>query len=323
MPLDPPTITLKADDLVDWLELTAIFSPYGVARFDALLGALLELEETAENNIGDRDQQRERIIEGLETEIEIRHKELGNAYPFELSSSGDELFRCANWRDNDFVFYLICLITTHVTRSAILRTPPSGELLRRLRNRVFQIIATLGLAGLSRGPAFSVGWPRESDETIVELLARASAAGGGFRVRTPPGPYVSPDEKDGGIDVIAWTHENQPPPTVFFFGQTASGKNWPGKPVADHARVFCAAYMQDQMTGNRACVTLIPYRVLDVALWNSQHLFHMSILDRMRLPLRALEGIQLAASGLIVDGADRLDELTRWLDDFINSAQAE
>jgi hypothetical protein len=321
-PVDPPTLALDIDDLVDWLELTALFNEFGVARLDALLGSLLEQSETAEDDIGERDRQREKLVERIENEVEFRQNALEDSYPFKLADGGEELLRDDNWQDPKFTFYFICLITTHVTGSAILRTPPVDELLTRLRNRVFQIVATLGLAGLSKGPAFSVGWPRQTGESIVELLTRAAALGGGFAVRNPPGTYVSPHEKDGGVDVIAWTEEGTPPPSAFYFGQTASGKNWPGKPVADHARVFTQAYMVDLMTGNRLYVTLIPYRVLDEAFWNSQHLFHWAILDRLRLPKRAWQGSQLAAEGLSIDGADCLGDLTQWLGEFIEYAQA-
>jgi hypothetical protein len=321
-PIDPPTILLDFDDLVDWLELTAIFDDFGVARVEGLLSALYGLEETAEDNIAERDRTKEQLVELLENEVELRQRTIGEAYPFSLSDNGEELVRADNWKDHRFGFYLVCLVTTHVTNSTILRTPPIDGLLQRLRNRIFQIVATLGLAGLSTGPAFSVGWPRESKESIVALLTRAAAAGGGFAVRDPPGPYTSPHEKDGGVDVIAWTAEGVPPPTVFYFGQTASGKNWPGKPVADHARVFRTAYMQDHMTGNTSYVTLIPYRVVDLAFWNSQHLEHMAILDRLRLPVRAWQGLQLAQQGVPVDGAGNIDDLAKWLDDFIEYAQA-
>ncbi|HEV2677828.1 MAG TPA: hypothetical protein VGV37_25075 [Aliidongia sp.] len=321
-PIDPPTLALEIDDLVDWLELTALFNAFGLARLDDLLGSLSELEETAEDNIGEHDRQREQLIERIENEVEKRRYMLGEAYPFELTASGEELLRDDNWRDYKFAFYLICLVTAHVTGSAILRRPPVGELLIRLRNDAFQIIATLGLAGLSEGPAFSVGWPRKNGETIVQLLTRAAAAGGGFSARNPPGPYVSPHEKDGGVDVIAWKAERMPPPTAFYFGQTASGKNWPDKPVAEYARVFAKAYMIDHMTGNLVYVTVIPYRVVNEAFWNTQHLFHMAILDRLRLPLRAWQGAQLAAQGVLIDDADRLGDLIQWLEDFVTYAQA-
>ncbi len=316
-PVDPPTLTLGVDDLADWLELSALFSDFGVSRLDALQGSLEELEETAEDDIGERDRSKEALAEVIENEIEMRSKLLGAAYPFRLSTSGEELELIEDWREPRYAFYLICLVTTHVTGSPILRTPPTGDLLKELRNRIFQIVATHGLAGLSIGPAFSVGWPRHSGETIVQLLTRAAAAGGGFTVRIPPGKYVSPNEKDGGVDVIAWTDEGTSPPTVFYFGQTASGKNWPGKPVTDHARVFSSAYMQDHMTGNRSYVTLIPYRVLDEAFWHSQHYHHMAILDRLRLPRRAAQGAELAASGIPVDDSENVNELMTWIDEFM------
>lgn len=321
-PMNSPTLALEDDDLVDWLELTALFNEFGVARLDALLGALATLEEGAEDDIAQRDRIREQLAERIENEVEARQQNLGDAYPFQLDESGDELQINGNWADSTYSFYLICLITTHVTGSVILRTPPTDQLLGRLRNDIYQIVATLGLAGLSSGPAFSVGWPRHTGESIVQLLERAAGIGGGFNVRNPPGPYVSPQEKDGGVDAIAWTSEGVPPPTAFYFGQTASGKNWPGKPVADHARVFRAAYMIDHMTGNIQYITIIPYRVIDEKFWNSQHLLHMGILDRLRLPLRALQGSRLASEGVPIDSADRLDDVCAWINEFIDYAQA-
>lgn len=321
-PMNSPTLSLKDDDLVDWLELTALFSEFRVARLDALQGSLATLEEGAEDDIAERDRAREHLVERIENEVDTRQKNLGDSYPFQLSESGDELQLSADWGNSSYSFYLICLITTHVSGSVILRTPPRDQLLQRLRNDIYQIVATLGLAGVSNGPAFSVGWPRRTGETIVELLERAAGVGGGFDVRKPPGRYVSPQEKDGGVDAIAWTSEGIPPPVAFYFGQTASGKNWPGKPVTDHARVFSTAYMLDHMTGNIQYVTIIPYRVLDTKFWNSQSLFHRAILDRLRLPARALEGTKLAAQGVQIDSADRLEDVSAWLNEFIDYAQA-
>ena len=321
-PVDPPTLTLGIDELVDWLELHALFDPYRVGRFDALIGSLGELQETAEDDIGERDRQREQLTERLENEIASRQSALHQTYPFTLSASGDELCLVENWGEAKYAFYLVCLITSHVTKSPILRRPPIGELLTQLRNSIFQIIATLALAGLSVGPAFSVGWPRQSGETIVQLLHRAVAAGGCFTVRDPPRSYIPPQEKDGGVDVIAWKLEGTPPPTAFYFAQAASGRNWPGKSVTDHARIFSASYMIDHMTGNLQYVTLIPFRVLDRITWQTQHQLHMAILERLRLPQRAWEGLELSKQGVAVDEADRVDDVTDWLVRFVAYAQA-
>lgn len=322
-PVDSPALLLGVDDLVDWLELTALFNPFGVARIDALLGAMLELQENAEADIGHRDRLREQMIERIDNEIDLRCRTGGDAYPFSLSENAEELHLSDDWRSDRFSFYLICLVATHVTGSSILSRPPKGQLLGALRNDVFQIVATLGLAGLSAGPAFSVGWPRRNGETIVELLTRASAAGGGFTARNPPGAYVSPKEKDGGVDVIAWTAEAIAPPTAFYFGQTASGKDWPGKPVADHARTFKEAYMLDLAAGNKNYVTLIPYRVLDDRYWHSMHQFHRAILDRLRLPARALQGLKMAEDGTAIDHANDVASLFVWLDSYMAYAVAD
>lgn len=320
--VDPPSLGLAVDDLVDWLELTALFSEFHVARLDAMAGALLQLEESAEDDIGQRDRQREQLIEQIENEVELRLQSLGDSYPFSLNETGEELSLRENWQLIQFSFYLICLVTTHVTGSTILRRPAVNGLLARLRNRVFQIVATLSLAGLANGPAISVGWPRRNGETIVELLTRAAGLGAGFGVRNPPGRYVSPQEKDGGIDVIGWTPAAQPPPSVFFFAQAASGKNWPSKPASDHAEVFREAYTEDFMSGNRNYVTLIPFRVLDESFRQSQHRFHKALLERLSLPNRALQGLNLAGRGVHVDEADQIGEVTQWIADYIAYARA-
>jgi hypothetical protein len=203
-----------------------------------------------------------------------------------------------------------------------LKIPPSGNLLTRLRNRIFQILSTLAMAGLSGGPAISVGWPRVSGETIVALMRRAAANGAGFGVRNPPGIYVPPDEKDGGIDVMAWTPEQTPPPSNLFFGQTASGNNWPGKPASEHAKLFANNYLQDIMTGNRSYATIIPFRVWDQRQWNAQNLFHRSLVERLRLPCHAYRGLQQAQNGVMVDEADQIDNVVDWLREYRTSALA-
>ena len=150
---------MAVDEMVDWLELTALFDAYGVPRLDSLDGALDQLLPEPEDDIGYRDHLKEERRSDIENEIDARANQLGEAYPFRLSDEGEELSVNGSSTDEGNLFYLVCLITSHVTDSAILRVPPQGELLTRLRNRVFQILATLGLAGLAGGPALSVGWP--------------------------------------------------------------------------------------------------------------------------------------------------------------------
>lgn len=318
--IDPPTLQLDIGQLTDWLELSALFSEFGVVRVDALIGSLKQLAEIQEDDIGEADKAAERFLEGIENEIIVREKHLGETYPFHLGEDAEELQIADNWVEERFSFYLVCLITSHVTNSPILRVPPVGSLLTQLRTRIFQVLSTLALAGLANGPAISVGWPRLRGESIVELMHRASTNGSGFDVRDPPGAYVPPAEKDGGIDVMAWTSEITPPPSILFFGQAASGNNWPGKPVSEYARVFESNYLQDIMTGNRGHATIIPFRVLDMNFWKAQNLAHRTVIDRLRLPPHAYKGLQRARSGTMVDEADQIECVIAWLQAYRNGA---
>ncbi|TGT45918.1 hypothetical protein [Mesorhizobium sp. M8A.F.Ca.ET.165.01.1.1] len=320
--IDPPTLELNADQLVDWLELAALFDPYRTARVDSLLASLKQLSEEAEENIGEANRGVEQIINEIENEIDLRRHHLGDTYPFRLGDGAEELQIVENWDEPRYSFYLVCLVTSHVTGSPILKIPPSGDLLTRLRNQIFQVLATLAMAGLSGGPAISVGWPRRSGEPIVQLMERAAANGAGFGIRTPPGQYTPPEEKDGGIDVMAWTPEMMPPPSNLLFGQTASGNNWPGKPVSEHARVFENNYLQDIMTGNRGHATIIPFRIWDKRFWQAQNLMHRSLIDRLRLPPHAYKGLQQALHGMMVDEADRVDSVVEWLREYRAAALA-
>ncbi|OWV79256.1 hypothetical protein ATY78_10425 [Rhizobium sp. R635] len=320
--IDPPTLELHAAQLVDWLELAALFDPFRTARIDALAASLKQLAEEDEENIAEADRKVEQLIEGIENEIELREGHLGETYPYHLDDDAEELQLAENWDDAKYSFYLVCLVTSHVTGSPILKVPPVGGLLTRLRNEIFQILSTLAMAGLSGGPAITVGWPRKSGETIIELMRRAAANGAGFTVRNPPGEYIPPEEKDGGIDVMAWTNEITPPPSNLFYGQTASGNNWPGKPVSEHARVFESNYLQDIMTGNRGHATIIPFRVWDNRFWFAQNQFHRSVIDRLRLPPHAYNGLQRALSGIMVDEADRVGSVVEWLAEYRAAALA-
>jgi hypothetical protein len=169
--IDPPNLQLNTAQLVDWLELSALFSEYGVVRMDALVGALKQLAEEQEEDIAEADKLVEKFIEDIENEFELRVDHLKGTYPFKLDSDAEEMQLVPDWEDQKYSFYLVCLVTSHVTASPILKTPPEGSLLIRLRNEIFQILATLAMAGFARGPAITVGWPRKSGETVLKRMA--------------------------------------------------------------------------------------------------------------------------------------------------------
>jgi hypothetical protein len=179
------------------------------------------------------------------------------------------------------------------------------------------------MAGLAKGSAASIGWPRADKADIVTTLQRAEARGAGFHTKAVPGTYTSPKEKDGGVDVISWQIDIRTPPLLFFFAQVASGRNWPGKPVDSHARMFQWNYFDYTHRGNVSYATLLPFRVADKDEWNSQHMMHGALLDRTRLPKHAVIGQTIARSGVAMDESENMPQVLNWLNDFRASALAQ
>ena len=331
-----PVVTpgLNAEDhvLVDWLELVAFFNQFRTARLDELDAAIeeqFEAEEDADDdgedgplgegdvgNIALADAEKERVRERVENEVDFRKKDCGEAYPFELGDDAEELMLVENWQDDRFTPYLTCLISTHLSKNSLFDFQVADDLIRRLRNRVFQVLSTFAMAGLASGSAASIGWPRTDKADIITTLQRAEARGAGFRTRAAPGVYTPPKEKDGGVDVISWQIDDRPPPILFYFAQVASGHNWPGKPVSTHSKLFERHYMDDAHRGNVSFATLLPFRVADEGQWQNEHVIHGTLLDRTRLPRHAIIGQSLARDGVQMDEAENMPQVLNWLNDF-------
>lgn len=320
MPLDPlltPALNASASDMLDWLELSAFFSGSTTANTDALLAALEQQQEEEEEDIGEHDRQKENLIAAIEEEFDIRSKDGGEHYPFMLSDDAEELLLVRSIDDLAAIYYYVCLLSSHLVASPIIAYVVDGLIEQRLRNRVFQIVSTLALAGVAQGPAVSIGWPRTTDETILDCLRRASEGNAGLRARGIAHPDVrNPHDKDGGMDIIAWRSANRPPPIIFYFGQVASGRNWSGKSAKNKVDSFKAKFIEIGPMGNVAFATLTPLRIFDEPLWNSQSIDHGSIVDRTMLPALAAQGAKLAKDGVMVDEAENLATVVEWIRDY-------
>lgn len=316
---------------MDWLEFVAFFSEFRVARLDELdaaIGEQFELTEDknsgesdnfsdiADGDIASIDAEKERIRERIENEVQFRIRDCEGAYPFTLGDFAEELTLAENWQDDRFTPYLTCLVTSHLTRSALFDFTVSDNLVRRLRNRVFQVISTFAMAGLASGSAASIGWPRTDRADIIKTLKRAEARGAGFLTRNTPGKYASPQDKDGGVDIIAWQVDTRLPPILFYFAQVASGHNWPGKTVKELSKIFEVNYLDDPHRGNRNFATLLPFRIADEQVWISEHMMHGVLLDRTRLPRHAVLGQNIAAKGLEMDESENMHQVLDWLNEF-------
>ena len=211
-PVVTPGLGAAADVLVDWLELVAFFNEFRTARLDELDAAILEQFEIGDvvaeddedidplgpeegENIGWIDAEKERLRERVENEVDFRQGDCKDAYPFTLGPDAEELCLVDDWQDDRFTPYLACLITTHLSRKSLLDFEIDEDLIRRLRNRVFQVLCTFAMAGLAGGSAASVGWPRTDRASIIETLRRAEERGAGFKTREKPGQYTPPRKR--------------------------------------------------------------------------------------------------------------------------------
>lgn len=312
--VSPPPLDADADVLADWLELTAFFDRKARSRLDDIDDAFKIQDQEAANDDGEADAIQEERRAKIEAEITERSQRLESAYPFVLSEDGEEIALKPRRDLGSAAFYLICLIFSHATRSPILEVPPTSRALALARRRHFQILSTLAVAGHVGGPALSFGWPRKSGETIVEAIERACLLSGAGTARKPPGPVASRFAKDGGIDVIAWRPAiNQfPPPAEMCFGQAASGHGWRDKNALDVIPDFYESYYQDRPQTNKVGVTVVPFRLqaADHVVYGHRH---GHILDRLRTPRAALEGLRLARQGVVVDDVEDVGLLGRWV----------
>lgn len=298
--------------LVDWLELTAFFSAQRRARLDEIDGAFKILDQEQISNTGVEDASREERRARIEQEVNVRQEQLSNAYPFELSSDGEEL-ELVKTR-GPISFYIICLVLSHATRSPILVLPPNARLLARGRRHEFQILSTLAVAGHLNGPALSFGWPRASGATIVQAIRLACQLSGVGTERDPPGPVASKFAKDGGMDVIGWRPavNGLPPPAEICFGQAASGHGWRDKDAPSVLEDFYESYYLNRPHTQATGVTIVPFRLTE-ADYQMHNRRHGHILDRLRTPLAAVRGLVLYQSGTHVDEAIRAYALAIWL----------
>jgi hypothetical protein len=308
------------EELCDWLELCAFFSEYGLARLDELSGGMKTMEAEPPDGIGDRDIDDDGMRSEIEAEIDARRSALNGAYPFQLTDDAEELRLIVDRDRPEAAFYLLCLIAAHTARSSILARPPENEIERRMRRRAFQIMGTLSLAGCFNGTAVSVGWPRESKETILDVLRRAESWGIGLAPRDIPGKHSSPMDKDGGVDVIAWRPEITPPPAVIAFGQLASGHNWRDKPLKADLNAFLNSFFEDHGTENHVCATIVPHIISDQLVLQSESQRHGFIAHRMNAPRHALAAFAANQAGLSMDEADKVSQIGDWLRDYRTQA---
>jgi len=301
----------------DWLELTAFFGQRGIARFRDLILEMDLAADYEEDDIGEKDSNDEDVIAETIEEIERRETVLEGAYPFDVSTDGAVLALKPE-REVGHEAYLFSLVMSHLPRSEIMpdKLTPTVKQLVKARD-VFQICATLAIAGFTQGPAYSVGWPRPDKSRFHDKIKAIWLRYGDGTPHEVTPAAVPRKIKDGGIDVISWFPEpDGHPGHGYLVGQVASGHDWRGKSILPDMQTFRNIWFSEQPAGRDHPALLMPFLLnRDEMVYQTPR--HGHIIHRGRLPRLAQLGASLAAAG--GGPVERLEEshkIGSWLADY-------
>ncbi|MDD5435884.1 MAG: hypothetical protein PH343_10690 [Nitrospira sp.] len=215
--------------LADWLELKAIATKTGEIRIDALWDAEDFADDFQEEDI--EDSNRETLSSKATEEILCRCDIMKESYPFTITADG----RYLQLKDNltpGGLTYILCLrlslAETDIIDDGFLPEISTDE------RYLFQICSTICTAGFLGGSAVSIGWPRKDKSSLLSTLSRVQKGMNDGVVHSSPPAGAPKFVKDDEVDVIGWASANDDMPgMLYLFGQAASGKYWPSKPLSN------------------------------------------------------------------------------------------
>lgn len=345
MPIDPPIPQDTRSRLADWLELETLVRPRGVAtRSDVLRlydfieddGHELETDEVTGEQLETEilEYGRTECADEVLAEIEYRVQVLDSGYPFQFDLARQQwrLSVAAPTQDVRIraarLCYLFCLLASAIRDGRI--SGNTAAVQQPMANH-FQAIATDAAAGVLNGHAISFGFPRPSGLGFRAVLLEASQQ---MRLGTPletPPLHSNGQEKDAGIDVIAWRDFcDGRPSKLVLLGQVASGHNWKEKSVKNDTYRFFDWFSQ-RPTEHYIPSIFIPFPLHhechaqagvafeDVAIANAYHLergFGVMV-DRLRIVETAAERLATADNA----GEPTLGSLESWTDEVLHLAR--
>lgn len=344
MPVSSPAPNDTRSKVADWLEVLALASPRGVATRADLLGLYdllgdnghaLEVDaETGETLEGEiLEDARATAADVVLEELQHRIAVLGLHYPFDLE------FRSQSWRlvmrpdagEQEIAAsracYVFCLLTCAIRDNRI-RGNGLAPLSLAMPNH-FQAIATQAAAGLMGGDAYSFGSPRPSGLGFRPALTEVSTL---IKLGKPlehEPLWSNGQEKDAGIDVIAWRDfADGRPGKLVLLGQVASGNNWIDKTVKSDTPTFMS-WFSEHPTKHYIPAIFIPFPqhhnctgrpdaafedVASAEAWLREQEFGL-VIDRLRIVVAAAQ--RLVAANDVALGA-----MNGWIEQTLVVARA-
>lgn len=340
MPLKPAPLKAKPSVISDWLELSVLATPDNSFRFSTLKRYRDTHRESEDSDSEGKAAREENgdvqgisgadddvFLDEITGEIADRGRFLSHCYPFETDDSGYKLKLKTELSEGANI-YIFCLLISNPNADEIL----NGKWLPNINNKtrdLFQVCATMAAAGEVVGSAISFGWPRPSDNPpFMEKLREVYGLFGEGEIVLMPRLGTSPAPKDAEIDIIAWrpTYDNSPGKT-YLLGQVASGGNWRGKSMVSAVNKFHDNWFTRRPASIATPSIFIPHDIQSELNGDRYNVLHAevpefgTILDRLRLPRRASEGIDLADNHrhLRIERRDEMPEVINWVNEQLNN----
>ncbi|MGP6856827.1 hypothetical protein ACTZNJ_06895 [Klebsiella pneumoniae] len=337
MQMQPYPISHSIQVKLDWLEFRCLENEFFLFRLSELRSLLENLDEFTTVNIGEEDAGVEAEISRLIQQMSVRKGMLQESYPFIYNEQSDglelintDLVNCSI----DQHAYLYCLYFSHITKSRIFNNivrdfSPFRDLL--------QIIGTVALAGYVKGHSISFGWPRPQGDKYYNALSRVVGLLGEGEVKSLQDVNLflqtkEKDFKDGGIDVIAWSHPNEfdvvPGGKVIFFVQVASGMNWHTKPVKEDIKDIQKHWLSRPIPRIMDAI-VIPFdfdfdddNLRNAFMEITAHKFG-NIFYRLRLPMFLKEGLDLIEREprLLIERGGDIQKVSQFVIDLTQELQ--
>lgn len=339
MPIKPAPLKARPSVICDWLELSVLAKPETPFRLSSLK-RYRDTHRESEDSDSEGKHSREddtdfegisggdddAFLDAISEEIADREGALSDCYPFETDDSGYKL-KLKNTLSAGAHIYIFCLLLSNSKVDDIL----DGKWLPNIDSTardLFQVCATMAAAGEVMGPAISFGWPRPNENPpFLQKLREVYQLFGEGEVVEQPREGVSPSPKDAEIDIIAWrpSHDRSPG-QMYLLGQVASGGNWKGKSLKNAIDKFHDNWFTRRPASDATASIFIPQDINSESDGNRHAIIHAEtpyygrILDRLRLPRRASEGICLADSQhhLIIERRHEIPKVINWVNEQLH-----
>lgn len=196
---DPPALGEDERSLLDYLELSALASETHKSQIMSVIDDIRVQLENPEEDYGDEYLDEDHIFAAIEVRLNERTSVAWRRLPISpfrnRLRSGVRRHRKSRrkaliWAEGYF----------------FLRRLPGGwdhdlkDLGILATQRIFQLVATIAVAGYIGGCAVSLGWPRRNKEELLSTLERAYQNGSSIQPLPAPSGLAPMAAKDGGID---------------------------------------------------------------------------------------------------------------------------